>query len=435
MRRVRESWNRFWFAPSPPLNLGLCRALFFGTLFLFYLPQHFTAWGDVSPVFWEPVFLLRFFHLPQLSAPILGLLEAIWKMALLLCCIGLFTRPSGWTAFLLGAYLFGLQHSFGKVRHHDAILVLSLGLLALSRAGDAFSVDRLIRRARGGPDARPPAPSGEYTWPVRGVWVIMALVFLGAGVSKLQDAGPAWVFSDNMANTLIEANYGITNGPLVPWGLHLAQIGWLTRLMALGALGVELAYPLALFSRRARWLLVPAVLGMQIGIRVILGPRFVQFMICNIFWVPWDRVAARVAARLRAGERYAVLYDGGCGICRRTVAVLERLNALGRLEFLNLHDWAAVQRRFPHLDRKACFDVMHVVTNRGRTRTGFYAYRTLAWGVPAFWPVLPLLYVPGIPAAGRSIYAAVAARRLRGQCALEPATRPQPRAESQGLES
>ncbi|HEX7118968.1 MAG TPA: DCC1-like thiol-disulfide oxidoreductase family protein [Longimicrobiales bacterium] len=424
MRAIREAWRRFWFEPAPPLNLGLCRALFFGALFLFYLPQDFAGWGDVSPVFWEPVFLLQFFHLPQLSAPVLEVLEVAWKSALLLCCIGLFTRPSGAAAFLLGAYLFGLQHSFGKVRHHDAILVFALGILALSRMGDAFSVDRLIRRWRGGRGVPASAPSGEYTWPIRGVWVVMALVFLGAGVSKLQNAGLEWVFSDSMANTLIEANYGITNGPLVPWGLHLAQVGWLARLMALGSLTVELAYPLALFSHRARWLLVPAILAMQIGIRIILGPRFVQFMICNLFWVPWDRVVAAVAVRLRAGERYVVLYDGGCGICRRTVAVLERLNVLGRLEFLDVLDWAAVHRRFPHLNRDACLDEMHVVTDRGRIRTGFYAYRALAWGVPGFWPVLPLLYVPGVPTVGRRVYGTVAARRLRGECALEPATQP-----------
>ncbi len=51
----------------------------------------------------------------------------------------------------------------------------------------------------------------------------------------------------------------------------------------------ELGYPLALVSRRARRLLVPSVLLMQVGIRVVLGPSFVTWMLCNVFWVPWDR--------------------------------------------------------------------------------------------------------------------------------------------------
>ncbi len=427
MRRVIERWNGFWYEPTGPLNLGLCRALFYGALFAFYLPQDFAGWGDVSPVFWEPVFLFEFLHLPQLPAATVDVLTGVWKLSLLLCSLGLFTRPSAMVAFVLGAYLLGLPHNFGKVRHHDAILVLSLGLLSLARSGEAFSLDRALRRARGGRGhvAKPPSASGEYTWPVRGIWVLMALVFLGAGVSKLQNGGLAWVFSENMANTLIEANYGITNGPLVPWGLYLAQVGWLTRLMALGTLVVEAGYPLALFSRRARWLLVPAVLSMQIGIRVILGPRFVQFMICNLFWVPWDRIAARVAGRARAGRRDTLLYDGACGVCRRTVSVLRGLDVLHRLEYRDVNDWAAVRERFPGLDRDACLEVMHLVATDGQVRTGFYAYRALAWRLPATWPLLPLLYVPGVPAVGRRVYAAVAARRLRGACALHTAPAPE----------
>jgi len=27
----------------------------------------------------------------------------------------------------------------------------------------------------------------------------------------------------------------------------------------------------------------------QIGIRVLLGPSFVTWMLCNVFWVPWNR--------------------------------------------------------------------------------------------------------------------------------------------------
>lgn len=423
MKGLRGRWDRFWYEPGPPLDLGVCRALFYGALFLIYLPHDFAAWGDVSPVFWEPVFLFRFLHLPQLPAGVVEVLQVFWKLSLLCCCLGFLTRPSAATAFVLGAYLLGLQQNFGKVRHHDAIIVFTLGLMALARIGDAFSLDRRLRRG-GGPPGAPPAAGGEYTWPIRGVQVLMALVFLGAGVSKLRDGGLDWIFSDSMAITLIQANYEITNGPLVPWGLHIAQSGWLTRLMALAAVVVEAGYPLALFSRRARWVLVPAVLAMQVAIRVIMGPRFVQFMICNVFWVPWSGVAARAAGRLRARGRHALIYDGGCGLCRRTVAVLRRLDVLGRIEYWNVHEWPKVTARFPGLDRAACLDEMHVVTPGGRVRTGFHAYRAIAWGIPAAWPLLPLLYVPGVPAAGRRVYAAVAARRHRGGCELPARTAP-----------
>ena len=46
-------------------------------------------------------------------------------------------------------------------------------------------------------------------------------------------------------------------------------------------------------TRTARRLVVPGVLLMQIGIRILLGPSFVTWMLCNVFWVPWDSLLAR----------------------------------------------------------------------------------------------------------------------------------------------
>jgi hypothetical protein len=62
------------------------------------------------------------------------------------------------------------------------------------------------------------------------------------------------------------------------------------RLMAAAALCIETLFPLALFSRLARRVIVPAGLLFLIGIRALMGPTFEQFMLCYIFWVPWERV-------------------------------------------------------------------------------------------------------------------------------------------------
>ena len=41
-----------------------------------------------------------------------------------------------------------------------------------------------------------------------------------------------------------------------------------------------------LFSRHARFVLVPAGLAFLVGIRMLMGPTFEQFMICYVFWAP-----------------------------------------------------------------------------------------------------------------------------------------------------
>lgn len=303
----------FWFEPTDPLNLGLCRVLFFGVFFLFYLPQDFSGWGEVSDVFWTPIPLFEILHIPVLSSSLLVVVQNIWKLSLALSCLGLFTRASTVSSFILGLYLLGLPQNFGETHHYDALVVIVFGIMALSRCGDACSIDRLIRKARRGGDSpiQRPQMSGEYTWPVRAVWLMLALIFFGAGVSKLRHSGLEWIFSDNMALLLIHPYYyTTTNDPLASWGLFLAQYKWLYRPMAAATIVLEVSYPLALISRRARWVIVPGVFFLQAGIRVLMGPSFIQFLFCNLFWIPWDRVARRFGGFGRLSLRkYLMPYD------------------------------------------------------------------------------------------------------------------------------
>jgi len=291
MRPVRQSWRLFWFQPATPVNLAVCRGLFYGALFLFYLRTDFSVWADVSPAFWLPISLFRHLHLPLLPKAPLIAIQVVWKSALALSCVGLCTRLSTLTAFALGAYLLALPHNFGHTSHHDAILVFVMGIMALSRCGDGLSVDSLIAARRGKRRSISAVSSGEYTWPVRMVWLVMALIFFAAGVSKLRYSGLGWATAGTMATLLTVSHYHFSNAdPLTSWGLPLAHSVWLCRLLAETTLAIEVGFPLALFSSRARSVLVPAGLLMQAGIRVLMGPTFGQFMICYLFWVPWDRL-------------------------------------------------------------------------------------------------------------------------------------------------
>jgi uncharacterized membrane protein YphA (DoxX/SURF4 family) len=299
VRRARARWKRFWFEPAAPVNLGICRWLFFGALLLLYRRRDFSAWAEVSDAFWMPIWLFETLHLPALSADALATLQLSWRLALALSCVGLFTRFSTAFAFLLGLYLLGLPHNFGHQHHSDALVVIVLAIMALSRCGDGWSVDRALSRARrgSGPAAKLSMRSGEYTWPVRAVWLMLALVFFAAGMSKLRNSGVDWILSDNLAIMMIQKNY--YDSPLTSWGLNLAQVGWLSRLLAAATVVFEVGYPLALFSTRARWIIVPAVLLIQMGIRVVMGPSFYPFMICNVFWVRWDLMGRRLLEGFR----------------------------------------------------------------------------------------------------------------------------------------
>jgi len=287
---MRARWNAFWFAPASPLGLALCRIVFYGGLALGFAGTPFADWADVAPVFWRPTWSFAALGLGVLPPAPLAIVAWTWKLALVAACVGLATRLSTITSLLLGYYLLGLPNGFGKIHHHDAIVVFVCAILALARSGDALSLDRALR-ARG---AAASAPSGEYTWPLRMVWVLMALLFFGAGASKLRASGLDWVLSDHLAIVLVQGHYHVNDVvPATTFGLGLARHRWVCRALAATVLGAELAYPLALVSRSARRVIVPGVLLMQIGIRILLGPSFGTWMLCNVFWVPWDALLAR----------------------------------------------------------------------------------------------------------------------------------------------
>jgi len=287
-------WNAFFFTPGSAVNLGVCRLLFFGSLFLWQLRHDFSAWGSYSSVFWMPIWLFRTLHLPLLPVDALWWIQTVWKLSLLTSAIGLFSRVSMSVAFALGAYLMGLPHNFGQTQHFDTLVVFASAALAVSRAGDACSVDAFLTRA----DL--PTPSWEYTWPVRFVWLAMAAIFCAAGLSKLRHSGLDWIFSDNLALLLLRQQYHLSDGePLTNWGIWIANHPWMARGMAGTSVIIETFYPLSLVSRRARMVFVPAGLAFLLGIRTLMGPTFEQFMMCYVFWVPWDAVAARVTARAR----------------------------------------------------------------------------------------------------------------------------------------
>jgi predicted DCC family thiol-disulfide oxidoreductase YuxK len=409
----------FWFEPGPASTLGFCRVVFYGGLLVWQFPIDYAAWGGYSDVLWMPIWLFERFNLPLLSSATLDVMQSVWKLSLLLSAIGLFTRAATLVAFVLGIYLLGLPHNFGQTQHFDALAVFVMGALAISHAGHAWSVDALVSAARRGSRERP-EPSGEYTWPLRFVWVAMALIFFAAGFSKLRASGLEWVFSDNLAMLLRRQQYNISDGePLTNWGIVVAQYPWMAQGLAGASVMVETLFPLALFSRFARLLLIPAALGMLIGIRALMGPTFEQFMICFAFWVPWRQAAAAVCARLRMTPSHVVVYDGACGFCSGSVAVLERLDLLGRLRFANLAtEWDWISARCPALEYDACVTNMHVIVRGGTVLRGFDAYRSMAWVLPAAWTLLPILYLPGVPTAGRRVYNAVASRRMRRTCPM-----------------
>ena len=134
------------------------------------------------------------------------------------------------------------------------------------------------------------------------------------------------------------------------------------------------------------------------ALRIMIGGRMLR---------RWKRLSADPDPRI------AVLYDGRCGLCRRSAFTLGVIDHLHRLRLLDFRDKAIQKAVAPDITEAALDRSLHIRFPGGRTLNGFDAFRALSWHLPVLWPAAPFLYLPGVAPIGRRIYARIAQRRKR----------------------
>ena len=294
LKRASGGLSAFFFKDATSVNLGICRFAFYGIIFCVYLGVDFSQWAEVPGVLWHPIFIFDFFRIPVFSGEVLGFLGAVLKASLLLSCVGLLTRPATVCSFLAGFYLFGMQNSFAKTHHMEAMLLLILCVLCFSRCGDGFSLDSLLGRAwkRWPFGTRAEKRNSRYNWPVRLVWVIFTLVFCAAGASKLRNSGLEWITSGHLPSLLLSKGFaGDRVDPVIEWlPFWLGSRPWLCSFLAGATVFLEFCAPLALVKGYLRAVIVPGLFLMVSGFWIVMGIPFPQWLAAFVFWVPWDKM-------------------------------------------------------------------------------------------------------------------------------------------------
>lgn len=148
---------------------------------------------------------------------------------------------------------------------------------------------------------------------------------------------------------------------------------------------------------------------------------FVNFLLflllLAVALLPLEKALPKLALPLRRlyrpSDRY-VIYDGDCGFCTRTAMVLERLDALRLLTFLNfrreLDQLHPVYRR--DLNYEQCEAEVYYSDWKSNTG-GFHAFRRIIWDLPLLWLTIPIFYFPGIDKVGDKVYKWIASNRFR----------------------
>lgn len=109
-------------------------------------------------------------------------------------------------------------------------------------------------------------------------------------------------------------------------------------------------------------------------------------------------------------EADVVIYDGDCRLCTNLCHLLNQVDTGCRLAYLSLYD-ERVAERYPDLSQDDLLEHVYVIDRHGRRHQGAGAVRYLTRRLPALWPVMPVLHVPGSLPVWRLIYSVVSRYR------------------------
>lgn len=115
-------------------------------------------------------------------------------------------------------------------------------------------------------------------------------------------------------------------------------------------------------------------------------------------------------------EPIAIVFDGDCGFCTRSLRALQRIDRKGVMRLHDSHESALIASKFPMLTGADFDNAMFAVTADGRVFRGYFAFKELLRKLPAGWPLRLLSTLPGADLLGPRIYAWVSGNRRRFGC-------------------
>ena len=275
----RPRWDALWFSPGSPLGPIAARTVLAANALWIVLSRpdlpDLVSWPGA---FWSVVphsLRLRYFLLS--GAPLVE-----WA-AYAALCVSLVAALAGVLPRLSCFAAAALLYHFAPF---EEILTTSngpyLGGLTLPVLG-LFVLSFIPAPSRGA------APSPEHRWPLTLVRVLVAFSYLFAGIAKLRLTGGHWVSAENLEATAL---LFMTYEARPPWADWL--VGHPVRAVLTGAtlLSIELAFILAVTSKTAARILVPAAAAAHVFVLQAFGVVPLSLPLLLLF-VDWDSVDAR----------------------------------------------------------------------------------------------------------------------------------------------
>jgi hypothetical protein len=280
--------------PTDAAALGMIRAVICGFVLTEILLTDFVDLGRLPATVMRPtgamqVFSWRFYDALLTPGGMLTL-KCLLAVSLVAATAGFLTGAATKSAALLFLFYEGLVRSFGYFNHDEMPVVYMLIVLAFTPCGDAFSVDSSFRRTR--------TRVGDivYGYPILLLRVLLAWSYFSSALIKLRVAGLGYFNADNLPSLAIMHsldNLHDTHHRLAFW-LPRAR-GVMTLVVVIVVLW-ELAFPLAIFSKAARRVILSAGVLFHLGTLFFMNVFFPYHLAAYAVFIDWPRVVSRLAS-------------------------------------------------------------------------------------------------------------------------------------------
>lgn len=290
--RLQQAWTAYWFPEDSGVRLAVLRIILVTlqlTWFRHLLHVHFRRVNEFDG-FVDPQFLVSLFSAVigedlLRTTTTLGVFYALWIATGVLSIVGLFTRPAMLVFAVLNLFFISHKYSYGEEHHAQAIYCLAILFIALAPCHRALSIDALIARRRGMADAQP-TKSRDTFWPIRLAQWLLCLAYMNAGAAKLAVGGLDWLNGVTLQTHLLQDGIRWDR----PAGLWLAKQHTLCVIASIGAVGMELFFPIIMIFRRLAPLFLIGGVMLHVGIFILQAAPFWEFLVLYSMWVPWERL-------------------------------------------------------------------------------------------------------------------------------------------------
>jgi hypothetical protein len=292
-RQLSKAWKRYWFRPTPVVYLALLRIIAVGAQLIMlliedgYSLRQLAGLASLPDSMYKPLPALQLFLLPfgldaRPSFALLTVIYWITAVAGIGALVGWKSRLSLLIFAAGNTFLQAFAYSFGDLHHREALMIITLWLLALSPAGGVLSIDSYLASRNSSRRKSLQEKSIFAAWPILLVQNLFCLVYLDAALRKLYAGGAAWVNGYTLQYYL----YNDASRRGSAFGLWLARQHTAACLLSWVTILWEGTFFLVLIFPRLVWIYLPLGIGLHAGMALTGVASFPQFMALYAAFIP-----------------------------------------------------------------------------------------------------------------------------------------------------